>query len=167
MQNAVSHDSETEARGRQVITACAFIHHTFDIVTKVFLPKRAETKKFLPGVYELPGGHIDFGEDIVKGLKREIFEEFGMHVHVGDPFHVFTYMNNIKGSHSIEVIYFAKFIDPIEQIHLNPADHSSYKWFEERELPQLTTHAKSADDPEIAALYKGFALLRGERFSKG
>jgi len=55
----MTHDSETPTHSTQVITACAFIHHTFDGVEKVFLPKRAETKKFLPGVYELPGGHIE------------------------------------------------------------------------------------------------------------
>lgn len=42
------------------------------------MPKRADTKKFLPSVYELPGVHIDFGEEPVSGLKREIYEEFGM-----------------------------------------------------------------------------------------
>jgi ADP-ribose pyrophosphatase YjhB (NUDIX family) len=72
--NTISHDSETLAVGQQVITACAFIHQQFDGVEKVFLPRRALTKKFLPGVFELPGGHIDFGEDIVVGLKREIME---------------------------------------------------------------------------------------------
>lgn len=64
----ISHDSETPAQGQQVITACAFIHQQFDGVEKLFWPKRADTKKFLPGVYELPGGHIDFGEDLIPGL---------------------------------------------------------------------------------------------------
>src|SRR5476651_1743539 len=114
--NVISHDSETPAQGQQVITACAFIHHNFKGVEKVFLPKRATTKKFLPNVYELPGGHIDFGENPVDGLKREIDEEFSMKVMIGDPFYVFTYTNNIKGSHSIEVVYFAKFIDEFGKI---------------------------------------------------
>ena len=109
-----SHDSEIPKDGQQVITATAFIHHNFDGVEKVFLPKRAATKKFLPNINELPGGHIDFGEDIVKGLKREILEEFEMHVNIGDPFFVFTYNNEIKGSHSVEVAFFAKFTDPVD-----------------------------------------------------
>ena len=109
----ISHDSETLAVNQQVITACAFIHQKIGGVEKVFLPKRAAIKKFLPGVYELPGGHIDFGEDAVVGLKREIDEELGMKVEVGDPFFVFTYTNEVKGSHSIEVIYFAHFTHDI------------------------------------------------------
>src|SRR5260370_3789793 len=112
----VSHDSETPAFGQQVITACAFIHQSLEGKKKVFLPKRSATKKFLPDVYELPGGHIDFNEEIVKGLQREILEEFGMTIIVGDPFAVFTYTNDIKSSHSIQIIYFTSFTFSLETI---------------------------------------------------
>lgn len=162
MESNISHDSETPARGQQVITACAFIHHNFDGIEKVFLPKRADTKKFLPGVYELPGGHIDYGEDIVAGLKREILEEMGMKISVGDPFAAFTYLNKVKGSHSIEVIYFAQFGDPIEKITIHSEDHSRFDWIAEDELPKIITANKRGDDPEILAIKRGFALLRGE-----
>ena len=158
----ISHDSETPAEGQQVITACAFIHLEIDGVQKVFLPKRAATKKFLPGVYELPGGHIDFGEDPVVGLKREIDEEFGMQIEVGDPFYVFTYTNDIKRSHSIEVIYFARFTSGFDELTLHPEDHSEYGWFAEDELGNATTESKGPDDVEFKAMRKGFALLRGE-----
>lgn len=156
------HDSETPAPGQQVITACAFIHRNIDGVEKVFLPKRAATKKFLPGIYELPGGHIDNGEDIVKGLKREIAEEFSMTVRLGDPFFAFTYINEVKGSHSIEVIYFASFVESPENVKLNPEDHSEYGWFTEGELSKATSKDRGLDDVEFVAMKKGFALLRGE-----
>lgn len=154
----ISHDSETPAHGKQVITACAFIHHNFDGVEKVFLPKRAATKKFLPNVFELPGGHIDFGEDMVEGLKREVMEEHGMHINVGDPFAVFTYTNEVKGSHSIEVVYFATFIEPIENIKLNPEDHSEFRWASEADLPDLS---QSLSGAEYHNVVRGFELLRG------
>lgn len=155
----ISHDSETPAEGRQVFTACAFIWHDFDGVKKVFLPKRADTKKFLPGVYELPGGHIDFGEDLKAGLTREIMEEFDIRVAVGDVVDVFTYMNHIKKSHSIEVVYFAQFTDPINRIHLNPEDHSTYGWFAENELEKIYSGEKDSDDPEVIVIQKGFKRL--------
>ena len=158
----VEHDSEVPAEGKQVITACAFIHQEFDGVEKLFLPKRAETKKFLPGVFELPGGHIDFGEDIVVGLKREVMEEFGMNISVGDPFSAFTYINNIKGSHSVEVVYFSEFTDPIENIKINLEDHSEYKWVSESEVPE----DGSVSPEELKNIKKGFALLRGENILK-
>lgn len=167
MAQKISHDSETPSHGQQVITACAFIHDNFDGVEKIFLPKRAASKKFLPGAYELPGGHIDFGEEIVDGLKREIQEEFGMHISVGDPFAAFTYVNEIKGSHSIEVIFFARFEGDVQNIQLNPEDHSEYGWFAENEIEMVISEKKPNGDPEIQAIRKGFNLLAGEMLSFG
>lgn len=163
----VQHDSETAAEGQQVITACAFIWHEFDGVKKVFLPKRAATKKFLPDVFELPGGHIDFGEDIEAGLKREILEEFGMDITVGEPFASFTYTNEVKGSHSIEVVYFAQFTDPIEQIRLEPEDHSEYVWAAAEDLPVVYSGVKGLDDPEAVIVARGLELLGGAPLRMG
>ncbi len=117
---------------------------------------------FLPDAYELPGGHMDFGENPVDGLKRELNEEFGMPAEVGDPFFVCTYTNRIKQSHSIEVVYFARFIGGLERITLNPDDHSSFDWFAEGELANTVTAAKALDDIEFVAMRRAFALLRGE-----
>jgi 8-oxo-dGTP diphosphatase len=116
----------------------------------------------MPDVYELPGGHIDFGEDITVGLKREIYEEFGMTIIVGDPFASFTYSNPIKGSHSIEVVYFAQFIEDIRQIKLDPADHSTYGWFGENDVVKLINDKKPDNNIEIRTIGKGFALLKGD-----
>ena len=157
--NKTFHDSETLAEGQQVITACAFIYNDFDGVKKIFLPKRAKTKKFLPGVFELPGGHIDFGEDIIDGLKREIREELGMEIEVEEPFYAFTYLNEVKKSHSIEVIYLARFKDEIEKIKLDPGDHSEFLWIAKDEIGKIISSDKNETDPEIKAIEKGFKII--------
>lgn len=155
------HDSETLASGQQVFTACAFIWQEFDGVKKVFLPKRAATKKFLPSVYELPGGHINYGEDLKVGLAREIMEELGMHVKIGDVVDVFTYLNEVKQSHSIEVVYFAEFTYPLEDIRLNPEDHSTYDWFALEDLEPIFRSQKAYNDAEHLVIRKGFKKLYG------
>lgn len=157
--NKKSHDSETPAQGQQVITACAFIHSNVAGIEKVFLPKRADTKKFLPGKYEIPGGHIDYGEDILIGLSREDKEELGVEIKLGDPFAVFTYANEVKGSHSIEVVYFAQLVGKPANIAINPDDHSAFGWFSEAEAVSLNG---DNEDDEVSVIKKGFALLRGE-----
>ncbi|MBC7581722.1 NUDIX hydrolase [Aeromicrobium sp.] len=174
-----THDSATPAMGQQVMTATAFIHHDFDGVTKVFMPKRAATKEFLPNIYELPGGHIEFGENLLFGLQRELREELDMTISIGDSFAAFTYMNDIKGSHSIEVVYFATFVDAIAGIKLNPADHSGYDWFSKQDvlnrrreiLPDAdnmsTMYDEGEPDPEYLAILRGFDLLAGSNFNWG
>lgn len=157
-----SHDSEVPAYGQQVITACTFIHHDFGGVQKLFLPKRAETKKFLPGKFELPGGHIDFGENIIAGLKREVKEEFGVEIRVGDPFAAFDYENEIKGSHSIEVVYYAQLEDEPDKIQLDHEDHSEYIWFDGKDFNEIVDNMGGKNDPEFQNVVRGFALLCGE-----
>lgn len=159
----IQHDSETPAVGQQVIVACAFIHQQIDGVEKVFLAKRATTKKFFPGVFEIPGGHIDFGEDIVDGLKREVREELGVEIQVGDPFGVFSFMNEIKGAHGVEVAYFAHFVDEVPVIKLEPADHSEWAWFSEDEYDTFSAGRDDPNDHEIGLVIRGFAILRGDQ----
>lgn len=94
---------------------------------------------------------------------REVKEEFGMTIKVGDPFYVFTYDNPVKGSHSIEVIYFAKFVEPLNQITVQKDDHSEYRWLSEKELPEIFgVGGKDKGDPEVMAMIRGFELLSGE-----
>ncbi len=166
----VSHDSETPAHRQQVITACAFIYHQIDGQAKLFLPKRALTKKFLPGYFELPGGHIDYGEGLEDGLIREIKEELGMTIELGEPFAAFTYHNKIKGSHTVEVIYFARFVEPIGHIRINHEDHESYEWFSRDEIVKhkdeiVAQHSSielnNVEDPEYLAMIRGYELLEG------
>jgi 8-oxo-dGTP diphosphatase len=155
-----SHDSETLAFNQQVITACAFIHHNFDGVNKLFMPKRAITKKFLPGVFELPGGHIDFAEELKFGLAREILEEFELKINIGDCFAAFTYVNEIKGSHSVEIVYFATLKNSkYNEIKINPEDHCEYIWITKNEITLITDNNKQDDDKEVEIIKKGFDIL--------
>lgn len=154
------HDSETLAEGRQVFTACAFLYKIEDGQPHVFLAKRAATKKFLPGVYELPGGHVDYGEELQDGLRREIREEMGVEVVVGDVVDVFTYTNNIKKCQSVEVVYFATLTSPESAITLHHEDHSEYVWVAEADvLPLIRSTGKDETDKELQVIQKGFKLL--------
>lgn len=166
MTNSAIGDSEILTEGQQVITACALVHKKINGVEKVFLAKRADSKKFLPGVFEIPGGHIDYGEDLVTGLKREFREEFGADIVVGDPFAAFTYENHIKKSHSVEIIYFAR-LSPESKITLNDNDHSTSIWVCEDELGEVYSEQKGSDDQEFIVLKKGLSILNGTPINLG
>lgn len=118
--------------------------------------RRADTKKFLPGKFELPGGHVEFGEGLEAALKREVREELHVEIRVGEPFYAFTYLRDRGRIHSIEVDYLAKLKDHRQKVRLNASDHSQYRWIGEKEITQFYDPV----DPEAAAVKVGFKRLR-------
>ena len=137
----------------QAITAVAFIHKD----GKLFTARRAASKNFLPGKFELPGGHIEPGEDIVAGLRRELREELdGLEVIIGDPFYAFTYTNDTAGTHSVEIAYFAQLKNPEGSIHLKAEDHSESAWITAVEVDRYW----AGNDDERTLVERGFAILR-------
>lgn len=114
---------------QQKITASAFIFHQ----GKVLLVKRSSSETFAPNHWELPGGHIEFGETIEEGLQREAVEEINFSIEVKNTFHSFTYVIDTTMKHYVEVINlcFPKSNNP--EVKLNPEEHSEYRWIENKE----------------------------------
>lgn len=54
----------------------------------VLLIRRASDVRLDPNRWELPGGKMDYGEQLAEALRREVMEETGLSVEVGAPFHV-------------------------------------------------------------------------------
>jgi 8-oxo-dGTP pyrophosphatase MutT (NUDIX family) len=120
------------------------------------LVRRSDDINFLPGALELPGRHIEPGEDIVDGLKRELLEELGVDSRVGEPFFVFTYNRRDKETQTIEVIYFAT-IQGDSQLQLSH-EHSEYLWVSESDLDTIRV-GKDHADPELSAIHQAFTHL--------
>lgn len=150
-------DSATLAEGQQVITACAAIYRKGGNGHEIMVARRALTKKFLPGKFELPGGHIEFGETLVDGLRRELKEELAVDVIVGDVVGAFTYVNKIKRSHSIEIIFFAQLAGGCLP-KINLADHSEVIWANRNNLDVIKTE-NGSNDQEFPFLVRALELL--------
>src|SRR3982751_4082227 len=107
---------------KQVITACVFLHKD----GKVLIGKRAMTKQFFPGKWELPGGHVEWGENIEDGLKRELLEEFQIDITLEKLYHEFTWIGD--NEHIIEVLYTAHMTTTTQELILNQTELSEYQW---------------------------------------
>lgn len=135
----------------QKITAVIFLHKD----GKLFLCKRSNSKTLFPGQFEVPGGHIEFGETLEEGLKREIREELGIEINLGEIFNAFAYLSYNNTAHSVEADYLATMKAPNQEIKLNPEDHTEYKWVTQKEAQEILK-----DNTEVyKAANKFFRLL--------
>ena len=53
---------------------------------KILLLQRSLGSSFDPGLWELPGGKISYGEDLIEALLREVQEETGLEIMVRRPY---------------------------------------------------------------------------------
>ncbi len=115
----------------QKITAVAFIYNN----DKILVAKRSMESDFMPGIFELPGGHIEEDETIEAGLAREIKEEIGLALSVHNPFYVFTYNNSDNSKQTAEIAYFCTLATQDQQIVLDAAEQSEAVWISAEEVP--------------------------------
>jgi 8-oxo-dGTP diphosphatase len=85
------------------------------------------------GKWDVPGGRINPEEPILDGLRREVMEESGLEVEVGEVLVVHETFPSIKGEdcHIVRIYYQAK---PLSgKVILSP-DHDKYEWVSKADL---------------------------------
>lgn len=79
------------------------------------------------GKWDVPGGRINPEEPVLDGLRREVMEESGLEVEVGEVLAVHETFPNIKGEdcHIVRIYYQAK---PLNSKVILSLDHDKYEW---------------------------------------
>ncbi len=90
---------------------------------KILILQRAKKSSHDPGKWELPGGKMDYGEDLVVALKREVEEETGISIQVGRPFKTWHF---IKEPFWVTGITFV--CDYISGSIALSREHNGYAW---------------------------------------
>ncbi|HEX7724649.1 MAG TPA: NUDIX hydrolase [Candidatus Paceibacterota bacterium] len=109
---------------------------------KVLLAKESAE---LSGMWEMPGGGLDFGEDVKEGLKREIEEEMGLSIRrISDkPIYVWSYKQH---GHKLEWYYCLVVIYQIELENLDftpSRECTEIRFFSKEELQTLPLYGKA------------------------
>ncbi len=130
-------DREAFGRVRRVCPACGFVFFRDHKVAvgalierdgRVLLVRRAVTPRM--GMWALPAGYMDYDETPRVALRREVKEETGLDVAVGDVLDVFPLDN--PDARGVIILYWAR-ADAGEPHAAD--DVSDVRWFTPDELP--------------------------------
>jgi ribonuclease HI len=95
--------------------------------TKVLLLRRSTGNPIYAGLYELPGGKVDFGEDPRAALQRQIKEETGRYVETLQLYDVHSELDVNDLKHQYIVLVFWVSLKPETSVEIGP-DHDKYAW---------------------------------------
>jgi len=101
---------------------------------RLFLSQRGEHAGNERGLWEFPGGAVEFGETLAHALKREMREEYGIEIEVGELLDVVDHILPEEGQHWVSPTYICR-IQSGEPRILEPAKCSAIGWFEPSRVP--------------------------------
>ena len=94
------------------------------------------------GMYALPGGFVDYGEDIEDAIHREIEEETGLSGLSFRQFQTFGHPDRDPRGHTVSIVYVGLIAGPTPEV-TGGDDAASAAWFPVTELPELAfDHAR-------------------------
>ncbi len=113
------------------------------------IARRKEDSALEPLKWEFPGGKIEFSEDPVRALKREIKEELDFEIEVGDIFGV-TSHNYVTDPGSARHVLMLAYRCAHKRGNPEPRDVADFRWIHSRELAGFDFAA--ADRPLVEKL---------------
>lgn len=99
-----------------------------DDAGRLFLAQRGPKAKNERGLWEFPGGGVEFGESLRDALSREIREEYGVTIAVGELLTVTDHILPDEGQHWVSPSYICHIISGTPTI-LEPEKCSAIGWF--------------------------------------
>jgi ADP-ribose pyrophosphatase len=105
---------------------------------KLFLARRGPKSRNERGLWEFPGGSVEFGETLARALQREMREEFGVEILVGNLLDVVDHILPEEGQHWVSPTYICKIKSGSPTI-LEPEKCSEIGWFGIHEFPENLT----------------------------
>ena len=105
---------------------------------RLFMARRGPLAKNERGLWEFPGGTVEFGERLADALRREIQEEYGMEIEVGELLDVADHILPDEGQHWVSPTYLCRPAAGQPRI-LEPGKCTEIGWFAPDQTPEDLT----------------------------
>jgi mutator protein MutT len=109
-----------------------------DEMGRLFLARRGPQAKNERGLWEFPGGSVEYGETLADALAREMMEEYGIQVAVGELLDVVDHILPDEGQHWVSPTYICRIVSGEPRI-LERKKCSEIGWFYPGEMPDDLT----------------------------
>lgn len=111
---------------------------------EVFLARRGPKAKNERGLWEFPGGSVEFGETLVQSLVREMQEEFGIIIQIEQLLDVVDHILPEENQHWVSPSYICTIQSGIPTIR-EPEKCSEIGWFNPHQMPTDLTQISRAN----------------------
>jgi len=106
---------------------------------RLFLAQRGPMAKNERGLWEFPGGSVEFGETLAQALAREMREEFSIEIQVGELLDVVDHILVDEKQHWVSPTYLCR-ITSGNPVIKEPEKCSAIGWFDPDQVPaELST----------------------------
>jgi len=105
---------------------------------RLFLARRGPNAKNERGLWEFPGGSVELGERLADALRREIREEYGVEIEVGELLDVVDHILPDEGQHWVSPTFICR-IASGEPVIREPDKCSDIGWFTPDQVPHALT----------------------------
>ena len=127
----------------------AIIHHK----GKVLIIKRSEYDSINAFIWEIPGGRIHFQEELKDALSREVKEETGLIVSVGDILYA-TNCEFYETRHCVIISYLCSIVENAVSLS---EEHTEYIWANRVQLQEFL-HKPILDDLDRSCVWDKLGL---------
>jgi len=104
---------------------------------EVLIIQRSKNNDYLPGYWDIPGGTLEDGEDLILGAIRETKEETGLDVLKLNLFFQKSNVDVSKNKQFITVVFYTKISNG--NVVVNPEEHDAYAWINPSKITEYKT----------------------------
>jgi len=124
---------------------------------EIFIQKRSPTRKLYPNCCEVPGGHVENGESILKTLTREIKEEISMDlIQILDFVDYFDWQNN--EGHKYRNFQFLGKASGTPSLEKDKT--TEFKWIKKGQESIMLENRQPGDDKHCKIMKRAFKMLK-------